>query len=335
MLNKTYYSTKKFCKQVRKSFKNEGNMKNMGPRANSMMSMELTFEECNGTLVAYCGEYKYTLTNGAHHEVKAGQTWKCFATMDDLTGIPTAFPTKLVSEAAEPDDATAMEEIVTDIPDTPENIEEGIGIDAPEVPEIFAEDPTSEIEETTAVPEENVTGNTKQTIRNLTAENEKLTKENEKLKEELIRYQKTNKELSTQVNSLNSKNSTLNVMSNESKIQSQEEKIESLELEVRLLREELQSRDIDDLAVVARHPVVPKATLTGPSTICCTVLKDGPHTILVSPRLKSIRIIPDPNGKVKCTDRTIRISCISGFSNYSSVRPLDIKMEDDVVNIRL
>ena len=335
MFTKTYCSTKNLGKPVKKTKKNEGNMKDMGPRAHSLIRIELTFEECNGTLVAYCGDYKYTLSSDTHHEVKAGQTWKCYVATVDRTMIPTAFPTEFVSEAAEPEEATATEEIVTDISDMPENLVEDADIGAPKVPEIVAEDPISEIEQTTAVPEEIVTGKTKQTIRNLTAENEKLTKENEKLKEDLIRYERTNKELSTQVNNLNSKNSTLNIMSNESKMQSQDEKIESLELEVRLLREKLQSLDIDDLAVVARHPVVPKATLTGPSTICCTVLKDGPHTILVSPRLKSIRIIPDANGKVKCTDKTIRINCISGFSNYSSVRPLNITIEDDVVNIRL
>lgn len=299
----------------RKKPSDEG-VKDLGPKRDIKSMIELTFTEYLGVLSSVLEGMPVLLSPDAHQQVSSGETWKCMVQANVVTHRLEAFPCVFVSEAP----PVAETEPSTNFVDT--------AITLPEQPE---QDAPAAVDE---VPESKSSGQT-MTIRQLKADVDRLENENEGLRRDLRKAAETNSSLSVQVNALNRKSDTMSSLSVESEMMSLKDTIESQDLEISRLREKLKSLGIDDLAVTPRLPKVPKATLTGTSSISCTVLQDGRYTVLVNPRKCKVRVIPDRDGRVACTGGMLHIGGIPMFSKFEKPRPLAIKTLTEGIEITL
>ncbi len=295
----------------RKKPSDEG-MKDMGPRRELKSTIDLAFTEEDGTVSAVFEGIRVLLFPDSLEKVSPGETWKCMVQVNAITHRMEAFPITLVSEA----------------PPVEEQPSTNIVEDAVEEP--AAEDPPV----VDTIPESKDSGQT-MVIRRLKTENERLKAENESLRQDLRKATDTNSSLSAQVNALNRKSGSMSTLTIESEVMSLKDTIESQELEITRLREKLKSLGIDDLAVTPHLPKVPKATLTGTSSISCTVLQDGRYTVLVNPRKCKVRVIPDEDGRVACTGGMLHIGGISMFSKFEKPRPLAIESLAEGIEITL
>ena len=299
----------------RKKPSDEG-MRDLGPKRDTKSMIDLTFTEDLGVLSAVLEGMPVMLSPDALQQVSSGETWKCMVQANMVTHRLEAFPCVLVSEAPPVAEDEPPADLVDEIVPGPEQP----GPDAPAAVD--------------GAPEAKCSGQT-MIIRQLKADKDRLESENESLRRDLRKATDTNSSLSAQVNALNRKSDTMSSLSVESEVMSLKDTIESQDLEISRLREKLKSMGIDDLAVTPRLPKVPKATLTGTSSISCTVLQDGRYTVLVNPRKCKVRVIPDKDGRVACTGGMLHIGGISMFSKFEKPRPLTIMSLADGIEITL
>ncbi len=299
----------------RKKPSDEG-MKDLGPKRDTKSMIDLTFTEDLGIVSAVLEGMPVVLSPDALQQVSSGETWKCMVQANVVTHRLEAFPCILVSEAppvAETEPSTIFVDAEIPLHEQPEQ----------EAPAAIDESPEPKGSGQTMI------------IRQLKADKDRLESENESLRRDLRKATDTNSSLSAQVNALNRKSDTMSSLSVESEVMSLKDTIESQDLEISRLREKLKSLGIDDLAVTPRLPKVPKATLTGTSSISCTVLQDGRYTVLVNPRKCKVRVIPDRDGRVACTGGMLHIGGISMFSKFEKPRPLAIKSLTEGIEITL
>ncbi len=302
--------------KVKKKKPTDEGIKDLGPKRDTKSMIDLAFTENTGVLSAVLEGMPVVLSPDALQQVSSGETWKCMVQANVVTHRLEAFPCIFVSEAPPVTETEPSANFVdTDIP-LPEQPEP----DAPETVD--------------AAPDSKDSGQT-MTIRQLKADVDRLENENESLRRDLRKAVDTNSSLSVQVNALNRKSDTMSTLSVESEVMSLKDTIESQDLEISRLREKLKSLGIDDLAVTPRLPKVPKATLTGTSSISCTVLQDGRYTVLVNPRKCKVRVIPNRDGRVACTGGMLHIGGISMFSKFEKPRPLAIKTLTEGIEITL
>ncbi len=293
----------------RKKPSDEG-IRDLGPKRDLGSMIDLAFAEKGGVLSAVLEGMPVLLSPESLKEVSSGETWKCMVQANVMTHRLEAFPCAFVSSAP-----AAVEKAPAGPAERPKR--EPMP-EMPAAPAVTAPDSRQTM-----------------TIRQLKSDNERLEKENSGLREELRKMSGTNSVLCAQVNALNRKSEPMASLTAESEIMSLRDTVESQDLEISRLRKKLKSLGIDDLSVTPRLPKVPRATLTRPSTIRCTVLPDGRYTALVNPRKCMLRIIPDSDGRVACAGGTVHLGGLSMFSKFEKPRPLEMRELGDGIQLTI
>lgn len=303
-----------------KSKKRDGNVGDAGPRVPENGNVDLEIRKDDRGLYVRVGGQRVSQSPYSGQESAPGEVWTCMIDRSSPMG-PSFIAVRKVS-------------------------------DAPEVPEPVPEDPVPDVTETATsvgdVPREadpEVVGSLRREISELKELNNALRSRASKvdgLNEVIEGRDRTIAEqrralasLKKQVEVLGSRDASGTITNLESLIGKLNDTIESKDLEIERLRAKLKSLGIDDLQVVPRMPKVPKAVLTGPGSIHCTILEDGRYTVLVNPRAKRIRITPDRSGRVSCWNGAMDIGCIASFSRFDTVRNLSIEEGDGSVEIQL
>ena len=75
--------------------------------------------------------------------------------------------------------------------------------------------------------------------------------------------------------------------------------------------------------------------LTGSTGIHCNYLVDEGYKVYFSPGRRTLRFIPDAEGSVRCRDKDVSLPAIGRYSNFTEIRKLDARKEENEVVISL
>lgn len=75
--------------------------------------------------------------------------------------------------------------------------------------------------------------------------------------------------------------------------------------------------------------------LTGATGIHCNYLVDEGYKVYFSPGKRTLRFIPDAEGSVLCRDKDVSLPAIGRYSNFTEIRKLEARKEDNEVVVSL
>ncbi len=151
----------------------------------------------------------------------------------------------------------------------------------------------------------------------------------EGLKEQIRQKDECNKSLKQQIQVLERKQSTTSVTNLEVERDMYKKQVEEMQAKI------AQLNGIIEAYSAANKAEKVTTYLLGDTSIRCSLLEEDNYRVYFSPGKRTLRFIPDSEGRVPCDKKVVSIPSIAKYTGFSKIRALEAVCEDGEVRISL